>query len=217
MRPSLTIPLLFAARSVSWGFTSGDSLARQHVLSDEALVADHALPDVIPGGSPFSYCNQSRQTDLYNISMINFNPQPLYLDRGFGVSIYGTYLKDVGLKATFEMTGDCGSHCKEYGYNHTAGETESWGFCPFHNDTQQLDKKGGCPPVEDFALTSLAGWVMPRYCVPACYNFTFDAKTADGERIYCLTAEVCLRWEDEKMNKWYVDHGSPGANCTWPR
>jgi hypothetical protein len=53
--------------------------------------------------------------------------------------------------------------------------------------------------------------------IQAWYNFTFDAKTADGERIYCVTAEVCLRWEDENMNKWYIEHDWPGANCSWPR
>ena len=52
----------------------------------------------------------------------------------------------------------------------------------------------------------------------AWYNFTFDAKTDNGERIYCLTVEVCLRWEDEKRNNWTRPYpGSPGGDCRWPR
>jgi hypothetical protein len=46
------------------------------------------------------------------------------------------------------------------------------------------------------------------------YNFTFDAKTEDGKRIYCLTAEVCMEWEDEEKNKRYSQ--GPWGNCTWP-
>lgn len=34
---------------------------------------------VIPGGSPFSYCDVSRPTDLFNISSITLWPQPLHM------------------------------------------------------------------------------------------------------------------------------------------
>lgn len=47
------------------------------------------------------------------------------------------------------------------------------------------------------------------------YNFTFDAKTSDGRRIYCITTEVCLRFKREKDNEGYPP--GPWTNCTWPR
>jgi hypothetical protein len=49
--------------------------------------------------------------------------------------------------------------------------------------------------------------------VQGYYNFTFDAKTTDGRRIYCLTAEVCLRWEDDEKNGRY--NSGPHGNCSW--
>jgi hypothetical protein len=49
------------------------------------------------------------------------------------------------------------------------------------------------------------------------YNITFDAIAADGRRIYCLTTEVCLRWEDEEMNKKETVVDGPWAHCVWPR
>lgn len=36
-----------------------------------------ALPGEIPGGSPFRFCNESRDTDLYAINHIELYPQPL--------------------------------------------------------------------------------------------------------------------------------------------
>jgi hypothetical protein len=47
------------------------------------------------------------------------------------------------------------------------------------------------------------------------YNFTVDAKTAEGDRIYCTTTEVCLRREDEKKNEHYPP--GPWHDCKWPR
>lgn len=40
---------------------------------------DRGLPSIIPGGSPFSYCNVSQGTDLFNVSSITLWPQPLYM------------------------------------------------------------------------------------------------------------------------------------------
>lgn len=44
---------------------------------------NRGLPSVIPGGSPFSYCDASRPTDLFDISSITLWPQPLYMYTDF--------------------------------------------------------------------------------------------------------------------------------------
>jgi hypothetical protein len=78
--PTLSIFLLSVPPAVSWRLNPRDWLAgKQHVLADDTSAADYELPATIPGNHPFSFCNQSRPTDLYNISRIDFNPQPLYL------------------------------------------------------------------------------------------------------------------------------------------
>lgn len=61
------------------------------------------------------------------------------------------------------VRADCGSHCAEYGYNGTEGESNSWAFCEMHKNTQQPDKIAGCPPVAGFALTTVEAWVWPMF------------------------------------------------------
>jgi hypothetical protein len=134
---------------------------------------------------------------------------------------------------------DCGSHCEEYGNppGERPGETFTIDFCDFSSIQQPLGGKKNvtCPPPEKgWALITSPAFVWEMFLGPAVssvcstksvvmakkmkqgwYNFTFDAKTATGERIYCLTAEVCLRWEDEKKNK--PDRKGPWSDCRWPR
>lgn len=110
---------------------------------------------------------------------------------------------------------------------------------PLGESQEKKEKKNTtCPPEKGYAMISPMGWAMPMFLwwpvsnatffftllfVPLLmvtdkmqqvYNFTFDAKTEDGRRIYCLTAEVCMRWEDEEKNKRYST--GPWSNCTWP-
>jgi hypothetical protein len=48
-------------------------------IADTLSWQHQGLLPVIEGGSPFSFCEQSRSTDLYNISMMHLNPQPVHL------------------------------------------------------------------------------------------------------------------------------------------
>ena len=117
---------------------------------------------------------------------------------------------------------DCGSHCEMYGY--PPGETESastdWPFCEMHEIMQPTGKhrerNETCPPVDGWALATTYAYIMPFWLrEPGWYNITFDAKDADGRRIYCLTAEICLRWQDPLKEKPYPK--GPWSNCTYPR
>ncbi|KAI1775060.1 hypothetical protein F4818DRAFT_441884 [Hypoxylon cercidicola] len=176
----------------------------------------------IPGGTPFSFCQESRPTDLFDIASVELTQQPVYIGDVFTVHIYGTFQDSFTPNATIDLTVDCGSHCEEYGNppGETPKETVALSFCEMSWIEQPLGgkkkKNETCPPEEGYALITSEGyvWEMPIH-TPGWYNFTFDAKTAEGERIYCLTTEVCLRWEDENKNK----HFPPGRwnDCRWPR
>ncbi|CAJ2504237.1 Uu.00g116310.m01.CDS01 [Anthostomella pinea] len=202
------------------------STGSQRPLSDDPFrgVSDTRFlsrPE-LPGGTPLSLCEVSRPTDLYNITSVEVTQQPIHFDDFFLFHLYGTFQGTFTPNATITFSVDCGSHCEDYGY--PPGETspyEAWteGFCTLTDIQQPLGglpkRNTTCPPVEGFALLESPGYVMPMFFRrPGFFNFTFDAKTAEGGRIYCLTAEVCLRWEDEEINKRYK---GPMTNCTWPR
>ncbi|KAK7979807.1 hypothetical protein PG989_012264 [Apiospora arundinis] len=167
----------------------------------------------IPGGTPFTLCPESRSTDLFQISSVVIERQPVYIDDMFTVHIEGEFQDTFSANATFDITGNCGSYCDAYGAppEERGGETDRESFCELHPIEQPLggsQKKkrnnSTCPPEKGYAMISPMGWAMPMFLWwPQVYNFTFDAKTEDGRRIYCLTAEVCMRWEDEEKNKRY--------------
>ncbi|KAI2473471.1 hypothetical protein F4781DRAFT_380433 [Annulohypoxylon bovei var. microspora] len=180
----------------------------------------------IPGGSPFSFCEVSRPTDLFSITSVELTEQPVYIDDYFTVHLYGTFQESWTANATLEINGNCGSHCEEYGrppFEETPpGEPVSLNFCDLSKIEQPLGGKKkhatskGCPPEEGYALITSPGFIATLFLnVPGWYNFTFDAKTAEEDRIYCLTTEVCLRYENEDKNKGFPP--GPWNNCTWPR
>ena len=124
------------------------------------------------------------------------------------------------------------------------GESFEMDPCEVGLLNQPLGKVASCPPDKGRALATFWGYLHPMFIrVPVShftlvysallppftnldrawpaltnqgwYNFTFDAKTPEGQRIFCITAEVCLRWEDESKNEGYPK--GPWSNCTWPR
>ncbi|KAK3318080.1 hypothetical protein B0H66DRAFT_621771 [Apodospora peruviana] len=174
----------------------------------------------VPGGTPFRFCHVSSPTDLFNITSVELTRQPVYIDDEFTVNIYGNFLDTFGENATLSVREDCGSHCEEYGHPPGSGGTIiKEDFCLMSEIMQPLGSKRNvtCPPPEKgWALVTSWGYIWPLFLnVPGWYNFTFDAKTVDGKRIYCLTTEVCLRYENEDKNKGYPP--GPWNNCTWPR
>ncbi|KAI0191646.1 hypothetical protein F4808DRAFT_443680 [Astrocystis sublimbata] len=178
----------------------------------------------LPGGSPFSLCDVSRPTDLFQIDSIEVTKQPVYIEDVFTFHLYGEFQKTWTSNATVNITLDCGSHCEEYDIPVPPGEERPGesGTIPFCDVSEIEQPLGGekrnetCPPVEGFGLISSPGYVWRMFVnFPRWYNFTFDAKTAEGERIYCVTTEVCLRYEDEDVNKRY--RPTPARDCKWPR
>ncbi|KAB5583245.1 hypothetical protein GE09DRAFT_1078164 [Coniochaeta sp. 2T2.1] len=204
----------------------------------EASYAAAPLKEV-PGGTPLSFCEVSRPTDLFNISMVQIDqlPKPVHIDDVFYFYLYGTFQDTIPANATINITVDCGSHCEENDLPPGSGESFTLDLCEFSWIEQPLGgmrKSPICPPEQGPGLITHIGYVWPMFInfpvscrlllfvrpivanrAKGWYNFTFDAKTAEGERIYCLTSEVCLKWERDEVNDSYPK--GPWSNCTWPR
>lgn len=155
----------------------------------------------------------------------------------------GEFLDTFAPNATLDITGNCGSYCDTYNVTdprERLGETDTEDFCGFNPIRQPLGRhhKGPrCPPVKGPGMIDAAGWAVPMFVgspvsaymmfqqtipcgtkaeiMQGWYNFTFDARTKEGRRIYCLTAEVCLRWKDDKKNE--EQKTGPWGDCTWPK
>ncbi|CAG8958678.1 hypothetical protein HYFRA_00011520 [Hymenoscyphus fraxineus] len=168
-----------------------------------------SVKDEIPDG-PFSLCEVSRPTDLLAITSVSLSKRPVYIDDLASVNFYGEFQESFKGNGTIELTVNCGSHCEEYGYpKDTPGANTSFTFCDMSEIEQPLQgRKATCPPEKGPTIITSLVYVLPMFLrAPLIdkgyYNFTFDAKTDEGERIYCLQTEVCLRWEDEKKNQLY--------------
>lgn len=91
-------------------------------------------------------------------------------------------------------------------------------FCHSLDSIDQPNREGTdeCPPKEGFAVITMSAWVMPMFIVPVSllgqiyarvavrvtdkpqgpYYFKFDAITNEGDRIYCLDAQIHLDYKD---------------------
>ncbi|KAI0521842.1 hypothetical protein F5B22DRAFT_643428 [Xylaria bambusicola] len=216
-------PITLAKIYNSLGLTLSSGLQTPLGSSPSKIHGNHHLfsrPE-LPGGSPFSLCDVSQPTDLFQIDSIELSKQPVYIGDAVLFHLYGEFQGSFTPNATMNFRVDCGSHCEEYGGPPGEREGES-GEMPFCDLTEIEQPLGGgkrnetCPPVEGHALLTSPGYAWRMFFgAPGWYNFTFDAKTAEGDRIYCVTAEVCLRYEDEDENKRY--RPTPARDCKWPR
>ncbi|KAG4429677.1 hypothetical protein IFR05_014848, partial [Cadophora sp. M221] len=120
------------------------------------------LSTVIPGGSPFSYCDVSRPTDLFNISSITLWPQSLHINEDFTVTMYGEFSQNITANSTMNFRLDCGSHCAEYGAEPGSGEGDSINFCDV-TSVEQPNKRQGCPMEKGGAILSYDFFVWDMF------------------------------------------------------
>jgi hypothetical protein len=62
-----------AVKALSW------SPFLQKILGNEASVSNSFGATELPGGSPFSLCEVSRPTDLFEITSVELTQQPVYM------------------------------------------------------------------------------------------------------------------------------------------
>lgn len=162
-------------------------------------------------------------------------------DDVFLFHVYGEFQDTFTPLATINATIDCGSHCEMYGHKpgEVVGESDIEDLCDMieiEQPTGGKKKNVTCPPEPGYALITGPGYAWPmlfhtvvsvnsllrvkvryRLTRKGWYNLTFDAKTAEGDRIFCLTAEVCLRYAPGEEKNHYGGPYGPWSNCTWPR
>ena len=81
----------------------------------------------------------------------------------FTLSMYGNFNKALMPNATVAITGDCGSHCEDYGYPPGTGITNDVDLCALSDIEQPSPgKKAVCPPKQGTALinTQAYAWNM---------------------------------------------------------
>ncbi|KAI9708185.1 MAG: Phosphatidylglycerol/phosphatidylinositol transfer protein [Bogoriella megaspora] len=149
--------------------------------------SDDLLP---PGDTPFKYCNESRKKDILTIDSVQLLPRTIHIDDVFVVHIYGNFSKDVPENSTLTFHGHAGNG---------TGKTIDVDFCSVIDRIDQPDpgRKRQCPPEKGWALMTMSAWTHPLFFQPAHYYFRFDAKTPNGERIYCAEAEMDLDYKDD--------------------
>ncbi|KAA6414703.1 MAG: hypothetical protein FRX48_01453 [Lasallia pustulata] len=179
-----TLPLIAQAVLAS---TAAQGLLRQHDDSD---------PTSLPGGSPLTFCNDSRATDLFFVHQIELYPNPLHIDDIFEVHLYGTFLEALTTDASW-------TYFARYS-NSTEHESGTMDFCKSLDSIDQPTRQHrthGCPPEAGPALVMMSAWVMPMFIVPGDYYFKFDAVTKEGARIYCLDAHLYLDYKHEDQEQ----------------
>ncbi|KAI9794423.1 MAG: Phosphatidylglycerol/phosphatidylinositol transfer protein [Peltula sp. TS41687] len=197
-------------QALSWSTTmqrplSPHSPPHQHSLASSGYMGNNQ----IPGGSPFRFCHESHEADLFSISQIELDPQPLHIDDSFEVRLYassnekltrelpfsGTFLQDITDGATWTMLS-------RYG-NSSEHESGTLDFCESIDSIDQpdRDRERECPPEKGDALITMSAWVMPMFIVPGDYYFRFDAVTKEGRRIYCLDVNIHLDYDKDKKGR----------------
>jgi hypothetical protein len=63
----------FVMTSLAWLAWFQASFTHQHIMTTSASLS---IPGVIPGGSNLKFCDESRATDLFNITRLEVHPTP---------------------------------------------------------------------------------------------------------------------------------------------
>ncbi|KAH8679742.1 hypothetical protein BGZ60DRAFT_400595 [Tricladium varicosporioides] len=146
----------------------------------------------VPGGSDFRYCDVSDDSDLLAIDELNVWPTPVVLGESLKVHIFGTFQKSITPNATWGYSIDINN-----GERSTSGLID---LCDVMNMIEQPNKKPHtCPPEKGGAIVTIGAYMFSWYG-PGQYKARFDAKTEEGERIYCVEADVWLAEKNDTQS-----------------
>ncbi|KAI0166657.1 hypothetical protein GGR57DRAFT_496918 [Xylariaceae sp. FL1272] len=202
-----------------WATALSVSSIFQHPMSAAIPSELTSAAQELPGGSPFRLCDASGPMDLFDISSVQITKSPIYIDDGLFVHLYGSFRETFTGNATITMSAGIRHEVPADGHHPSLlpSEDSDWDFCEFTEIEQPLGARNAtCPPEPGPGLmTSFLVAHSFFLGTPAWYEFTFDAKTPQGDRIYCLTTVVCLRYEDDKRNEGYP--AGPWHDCQYPR
>ncbi|TGO09785.1 hypothetical protein BTUL_0154g00080 [Botrytis tulipae] len=168
----------------------------QHLLALEITL----VFGEIPGNSIVKLCPESRETDILKIKKIVNRPKPT-LDEEIDVFIWVDYQIDItantgdfgALNGTFQIC-DCIEQMRQ---------------APDWNITKS------CPPSKGAVFIDYAWWFADWLVAPGNWSVKFDAKTPEGERIYCLQTKFDLQCPPEKENYGCLRNLTDTLNIPW--
>ncbi|KAF2250096.1 hypothetical protein BU26DRAFT_518541 [Trematosphaeria pertusa] len=163
---------------VFWLFLCHDSLAAQALKS-------RAVP---PGDTPFRFCNDTKNADIFTIGLIQLDPKPVLIDQVFHVNAYGNFSKDVPGNSTLKAHGVY--------ENYHPGHNFTTNFCDYVVSIDQIGNDQ-CPPKKGPALVVFEGFTSPWDLPFGHYSWRFEAFTPQQERLFCVEADVCLDRDDD--------------------
>jgi len=146
----------------------------------------------VPGHSIVRLCPESRDTDALAIEDIANRPYVPYLNEEIDVMIWGNLTRNISVHSTVDYqinatanTGDVGAL---NGTFHICDYLEKMHQPPDSNEPEKA-----CPPSEGPIFIDYAFWFADFLVAPGQWSVQLDAKTPDGDRIYCLQTEFDLQ------------------------
>ncbi|KAF2154836.1 hypothetical protein K461DRAFT_291745 [Myriangium duriaei CBS 260.36] len=146
----------------------------------------------VPGNSLVVQCPESNRSDLLAISRLQNKPQIPYLNEEIDVLIWGAFARNISALSTVR-----------YWINATANNGESGSINgTFHicSYLEMMQRPGSddervvqCPPSQGPIYIDYAMWFADILVAPGLWSVKFDAKTPEGDRIYCLQTEFDLQ------------------------
>jgi len=150
----------------------------------------HDWPTV-PGGSIVKLCPGSHENDILAISRITNDPETPYLNEGVMVIIDGNFTKNVSAASTVDWDVIVRANPGD-----TGELNGTFHICDYMEEMRQppgSDIERSCPPSKGPVMIDYMMWFANFLVAPGQWLVKFEAKTPEGEQIYCLLAEFDLQ------------------------
>ncbi|KAI9649430.1 hypothetical protein NHQ30_002006 [Ciborinia camelliae] len=167
----------------------------------------------ISGDSIVKLCPESRDTDLLDIERIVNRPKPILVEE-IDVFIWGNFTRDISPYSTVDYQFNITANTGDFGtFNGT------FNICDYlekmHQPPDSNEPEKACPPNEGSVFIDYAGWFADWLVAPGQWSVKFDAKTPEGDRIYCLQTEFDLQCPPERDDYRCLRNTSDKLNIPW--
>ncbi|KAB8296272.1 hypothetical protein EYC80_009046 [Monilinia laxa] len=150
----------------------------------------------IPGDSIVKLCPESRATDILAIERIVNRPEPV-LDEEIDVFIWGTLSRDISPYSTVDYQLNITVNTGDFG-----ALNGTFYICDYlekmHQPPDSNEPEKACPPSKGPVFIDYAAWFADWLVAPGNWSVKLDAKTPEGDRIYCLQTEFDLQCPPER-------------------
>ncbi|TAQ89242.1 hypothetical protein B7494_g2440 [Chlorociboria aeruginascens] len=168
----------------------------------------------MPGGSIVRLCPESRDTDVLAIERIINRPQLPILNEEEDVFIWGNLTRDVSSYSTVDYQINVTANTGDFG-----ALNGTFHICDFlekmHQPPDSDEPEKACPPSEGSVFINYAFWFADWLVAPGQWSVQFDAKTPEGDRIYCLQTEFDLQCPPERDGPECLRSASDTLGIRW--